>query len=162
MKKNLMVLMLSLVASSGIANAATKTSTGQVDAGFEVVAPCTVSGSWDTHPLTAGNYPADDAELGRLTLTYTGCGGRGERLYFEGTDKDGQGRALATGPGGQTLAVGAAGGQYWTMDSDGAWYSFGNVTSGNGMAALTLSNSDPWNAQPGGYSMTLDIGLYVP
>ncbi|MBF0693202.1 Dr family adhesin structural subunit [Providencia alcalifaciens] len=156
-----MVLMLALVASSGIANAATKSATTQLSADFEVVAPCTVSGSWDTQPLTAGNYPAGDAQLGRLTLTYDGCGGRGERLYFEGTDKDGSGRTLATGPRGQTLAVGPVTGPLWNKTPDGTWYSFGNVNGGSGTMATVLTNSDQWDAQPGDYSLTLDIGLFV-
>lgn len=155
--------MLALMAFSSIANAAVKTGTSRVSANFEVISPCTVTGSWATTPIQAGDYPAWNATLGTLTLTYTGCDGS-SYPYIEGTMKDLYGRMLASGPGGSTIPVTPTPDGAWLLKpdiNDGVFIHFEQIPgNGTGSTSVTLTNGDRWDAQPGDYILTLNIGTY--
>ncbi|HHR5902106.1 TPA: hypothetical protein ACS7XC_003044 [Providencia alcalifaciens] len=162
--KNLKALMLTLIASGGIAHAGTLSHTTQVSTNFQVIGKCAVTGSWTTTPLTARQYGPFDAALGTLTLSFSGCDGN-TYPYFEGTTKDPNGHMVATGPGGATVSVVPDPlNDMWSRDAvtnGGLFYhQYPSSSNGTGSFSVTLTNSYPWNPQPGGYHMTLNIGTY--
>ncbi|HHR5914058.1 TPA: CD15/CS22/SEF14 family fimbrial major subunit [Providencia alcalifaciens] len=158
MKKNLMALIFALMASNGIANAATKSNTSQVNIDFVLLGQCKVTGNWSTSPLVVTSYDPFDASLGTLTIEFSGnCNGK---PYIEGTDKASSGDMLAIGPNGSTVVLVPEPNGRWWRDYKSDLYFYDAVVTPNDVVTVNLKNGQYWNPVAGKYSTILLIGTY--